>query len=145
MTVRMSAALLAVLLLFARAETGFSQTNTGEIGGVIKDPTGAVLPSATVAVRNPATGIGATRISDDQGRFFFPALQNGQWEVTISLPAFATQTRRVTLEIGTTLNLELTLTLEGVAQQVDIVVADPLHWQRRRRRSHQLDSSLRPG
>ena len=117
--------ILSVLRIAILVVPAIAQTNTGEIGGIVKDPTGAVLPSATIALKHPATGINATRISDDRGRFFFPALQTGQWEITISLPAFAPQTRNVTLEIGRTLDLEFALSLEGVAQQVVVELGDP--------------------
>jgi hypothetical protein len=63
--------LLLALLLSLLTCSGLAQTNTGEIGGVIKDATGGVLPLATVAIKHTATGIATTRISDERGRFLF--------------------------------------------------------------------------
>jgi hypothetical protein len=84
-----------------------------------------VLPLATVAIKHTATGIATTRISDERGRFFFLALQTGQCEIAVSFPSFATQTRTVTLEIGRTLDLEFTLNLGEVNQEVIVAFAEP--------------------
>jgi hypothetical protein len=98
-----------------------AQINTGEIGGVVRDTTGAVLPGADVLIVHPSTGFTATRVSDAAGRFFFPALQTGQWDVTVSFPGFAGQTRPgVTIEIGRTLDIEFALNPGGGAQEVTV-------------------------
>ncbi|HEX4997706.1 MAG TPA: carboxypeptidase-like regulatory domain-containing protein [Terriglobia bacterium] len=98
-----------------------AQANTGEIGGAVYDTSGAALYGATVIARHPATGFSATRMTDDRGRFFLPALQTGLWDITVSAPAFTDQARHgVALEIGRSLDLTFTLALEGVAQAITV-------------------------
>jgi hypothetical protein len=93
-----------------------AQTNTGEIGGVVKDSNGGVLQGATVVARHAATGTTIERLTNSQGRFFLPALRTGQWEVTASSPGFAAQTQRgFVLEIGRTLELSFTLMVGDLA------------------------------
>ena len=116
-------AAITLVLIFTSSAT--AQTNTGELGGVVKDMSGGVLPEATVTINHPATGLTAKRVTDNNGRFFFPALQTGSWDITIALPVFATQTRQyVSLELGRTLNLEFTLSVAGVAQQITVDAGD---------------------
>jgi hypothetical protein len=111
--------MLALILILAAAATASAQTNTGEIGGIVKDASGGVIPGTTVTAKRAATGTALTRITDNEGRFFFPALQPGAWDMAVSLPGFTTQTRNgIPLEIGKTLSLEFTLEVASVTQSV---------------------------
>jgi outer membrane receptor protein involved in Fe transport len=93
---------------------------------MVRDNSGGVLPGATVSVRHAASGLTAQRVTDDEGRFFFPALRIGNWEITVTLSGFALQSQSVVLEIGGTLNLEFTLGLEGLAERVTVEGRTPL-------------------
>ena len=115
---------LPVLLLMSSA--AWAQFNTGEIGGVVRDDQGGVLPGTAVVARNQDSGQVVERVTDGEGRFFLPALRIGEWEVTVSLPGFAEQIRVVGLEIGSTLSLEFTLGLEGLTEQVTVQSTAPL-------------------
>jgi Carboxypeptidase regulatory-like domain len=120
---------LSAVLLVSILHVSFAanaQTNTGEIGGVVRDESGALLPGVTIDVEHPLTGFAAMRISDGQGRFFFPALPTGAWSVTASLPGFAPNTRSVALEIGRTLDLDFILNVEGTFEEVTVVPRQPL-------------------
>src|SRR5262245_5633476 len=112
-------------LVLAAAVSAPAQTNTGEIVGVVTDSSGALLQGAAVTVKHPATGYTATRMADSEARYFFPALQPGAWDVTVATPGFTTQTRSgVALEIGRTLNLDFSLTVAGLTQEVTIDDSD---------------------
>jgi hypothetical protein len=102
------------------------QANSGEIRGVVKDISGGLIPSASVSAKHPATGLTVERVSDAEGRFFLPALQTGEWEITASIPGFSPQTRRTTLEIGRTLDLEFLLSPQGISETVAVVNTEPL-------------------
>src|SRR5438552_9507176 len=98
--------LMTVLLLSPVSSSAIAQTNTGEVGGVVKDISGGVLPGATVTARHAATGAVVERVTDSAGRFFLPALRTGQWDITASLAGFAPQTQKgIVLEMGRTLNV----------------------------------------
>ena len=49
------------------------QVGQGTIRGAILDETGAVIPGATVTVTNSVTDVSTSAVSDQQGRFEFPA------------------------------------------------------------------------
>jgi len=123
---RIRPALFVLAVLVASAPAG-AQTNTGEIGGVVRDQSGGVLPGATVTAVHPASGTTAERVSDGEGRFFFPAMRIGVWEIKAELPGFAPQVQSgVNLAIGATLNLAFSLGLGGVAEQVTVAARAPL-------------------
>ena len=105
----------------------FAQTNTGEIGGVVQDESGGVLPGATIIARHPASGFTAERVTDTNGRFFMASLPIGVWELTAELPGFrrAVQTG-IVLEIGSTLDLQVDLNLGQISEEVTVVAEIPL-------------------
>ena len=115
-----------ILALFVPVPSAFAQYNTGEIGGLVKDASGAVLPGATVKATHPASGTVVERVADGDGRFFLPALRIGAWEVTTTLSGFASQTQKVTVEIGRNLQIDVTLGVQGVAEQVTVRATAPL-------------------
>lgn len=102
------------------------QTNTAEIGGVVRDVSGGVLPGAGVTARHAASGVSVVRVTDGEGRFFLPALRIGQWEIVVTLHGFAPQRRTVAVEIGRTVALDFTLTIEGLAEQITVDVPVPM-------------------
>ena len=115
----------AIFLALAVTATVSAQTNTGEIRGVVRDVSGAVLPSASVSAVHGASGSVVRRATDGEGRFFLPALRPGEWDVSAALPGFASQTRRgVIIELGRTLDLDFRLSVDGVAERVDVAI-DP--------------------
>ena len=91
--------LVALLLMLVTSAAASAQSNTGEISGVVKDTSGGVLPGATVTGKHAASGTTIERVTDDEGRFFLPALRIGQWDVTVVMPGFASQSRPIALEI----------------------------------------------
>ena len=66
------------------APYGFAQSDQGAVAGVIRDETGAVLPGATITVRNLETEISNSAVSDMQGRFEFLLLPAGDYELQAS-------------------------------------------------------------
>ena len=116
-----------VALSFAASTSAFTQTNTGEIGGVVRDESGGVLPGATVVATHPASGFTIERVTDADGRFFMASLPIGAWEITAELLGFrrAVQTRLV-LAIGRTLDLEFNLNVGQLSEEVTVLATAPL-------------------
>ena len=78
----------------------FAQS-AGTINGTVSDSTGAVIPGATVTVRNVETGMTRALTTDERGRFAAPQLQVGNYEVSTTAPGFQTSVRRgITLTVG---------------------------------------------
>ena len=113
-----------VLILSAPA---LAQTNTGEIGGVVRDESGGVLPGATVVAAHPASGFTAERVTDTDGRFFMPSLPIGEWEVAAELPGFRRSVQTgVVLAIGRTLDLQFGLNIGQVSEEITVMATAPL-------------------
>jgi hypothetical protein len=119
---------LSVLALFVSSSTAtFAQTNTGEIGGTIRDESGGVLPGTTVVALHPATGLTVERVADAEGRFFFSPLPTGEWEITADLPGFSRVVQQeIVLEIGQTLDLTFSLSLGQRTEEITVRVELPV-------------------
>ncbi len=67
-----SAKLLAAVAMLSI--TALAQTNTSTMDGLISDAQGAVVPRASVSVRNTETGQTFNTLSDDKGHWAVPSL-----------------------------------------------------------------------
>src|SRR5580700_333307 len=71
----------------------YGQGITGAITGVVTDPAQAVVPRATVTVRNLATGVISRAQTTSAGVYNVPSLILGPYEVTVSAAGFKTAVR----------------------------------------------------
>jgi hypothetical protein len=116
-----------LLLLFAALPCLQAQEtiNNASLAGRVTDSTGAVLPHAAVTVRAVATDAERTTETDAAGRFRFPYLQVGQYEVTIHDQGFSDVRRSLTLTIGAAFNLPVQLS-PGTTQTVSVEAEPPV-------------------
>ena len=74
----------ACLLILLVAATAFG-ANTGAIKGYVKDPTGAIVPSAQLVLREVETGASQTTAPDSNGIFQFLHLAPGSYQLTVTV------------------------------------------------------------
>jgi Carboxypeptidase regulatory-like domain len=81
--------LIALFVLAMSASIGFGQvTSLGSLSGTVTDPKGAVVPGATVVVKNNATNQEFTTTTSSEGTFNVPALMEGEYTATITAQGF---------------------------------------------------------
>ncbi len=118
---------LALLLFFQVPGFCQSQATTGVIEGTVVDPSNAVLPGASVALRNTATNFEKRETTDSTGRFRALLMPLGPYRITVSLPGFTTLVREgVTLSLGQTVTLLMTLQLSAVQQEIKVTGEAPV-------------------
>jgi hypothetical protein len=100
--------------------------NQASISGRVTDPQGAVVPGALVAVRQPETNLRAEVLTDGEGRFRFPYLKLGPYDLTVTLQGFSEVRQSLTLSVGSAFELPIVLTLAGVDTSVSVVGAAPV-------------------
>ena len=107
-------------MLLASAATGWAQQSIdyASVSGRVTDPSGAVVPGAAVAARHQQTNLVATAITDRDGRFRFPYLRVGPYEVTVHAGGFGDATRPLTLTAGAAFELPVTLLVGGLDSTV---------------------------
>ena len=80
--------LLAVAVLFCLVPRAWSQIDTATLVGTITDTAGAVVPNATVEVRDEATSLALQQKVSGHGVYTFTALKVGNYTITASAPGF---------------------------------------------------------
>jgi len=93
----------------------------GELGGQVKDETGAALPGASVTAVSAERGFSRTVTSDPTGRFRFSEIQPGLYNVTVVLSGFATVTVKGNL-VENQKKTDVPVTLKLSTQQAEVVV-----------------------
>jgi hypothetical protein len=113
-------AALAIGLCLLFSCLGIAQTG-GTISGNVSDSTGALIPGASVTIKNVDTGLTRELLSDEQGRYSAPNLPVGPYEVQISLPGFRTEIRRgVQLTVGQQAVINVTLQVGEISEQIEV-------------------------
>jgi Carboxypeptidase regulatory-like domain len=97
-----------VLFLFLSAQCVLAQLPTASVSGTVSSPSGAV-PQATVTIKDLMTGQSSTARADADGRYNFPNVAPGKYEVSASASGFETQTTQVSVGAGTKQTLDLKL------------------------------------
>ena len=116
-------------LLFAFALVGaccYAQTVfSGNIQGVVTDPSGAAVAGASVALRNLDTGVTATATTSSSGNYRFSSLAPGRYAVRVETSGFRVTEENVTLETNQTQGINVGLTLASSSQSVNVVSEAP--------------------
>src|SRR5690242_4973595 len=115
------AANLIFILLLAPAIAAQTQITTGTIQGTVVDANGAVVPGASVEIKNLDTNVSRSLTTDEGGRFVAPLLQPGNYSVTVSKQGFSTGVlEKATLTVGQALTVNVPLKISDVAERVTI-------------------------
>ena len=90
----MSKVISATLVLFSLLSiNAFSQGGNAQLGGIVTDQTGALIPGVTITVTNTETSVVSRTVTNESGAYNFPSLQPGPaYRVSASLPGFQTRT-----------------------------------------------------
>ena len=113
---------LCVVLMFGIGLSGLKaqvQATNGSIQGDVVDSDGAMIAGADVEADSVDTGTVHKEVTDGNGHFGFPSLQPGSYIVKVSKSGFATTIQEnLSLTVGLTTSLKLTLRVAGTTQSV---------------------------
>ncbi len=112
----------AVFLIFCLVGAIFAQEsiNNASIGGRVLDQSGATVENARVSARDVETNLSSSVTTDREGRFRFPYLKVGRYEVTARKAGFDDQRRNLTLTIGSAFELPISLGVASAATAVTV-------------------------
>ena len=114
--------LIAVLVgFFLMTGIGLAQIKSSTITGTIFDPSGAVVPNATVVVRNEETNIALEVKSNDFGEYTVPYLGAGRYSVTVEVAGFQTY-RKTDIVMGTATTMRADVNLVTGTLTTEVVV-----------------------
>ncbi len=103
-----------------------AQTSTGQISGVVSDPTGAVIPGATVTILNPVSAYSRTATTDGAGRFNISNIPFNPYHLTVIMSGFASFVQDVVVTSSVAVNLNISLQVGAANNTVTVESAGDL-------------------
>ena len=124
--------ILSFLLLLLAGSAG-AQVSTASINGVIRDPTGAVVPNATIVLRNVDTSVERTSTANNAGAYGFVSIPVGNYTLEATAKGFSSQklapfvlavAQSATFDFALTVGTETqVVTVQSSAAQLDVTSA----------------------
>ena len=119
--------LLATALVAVAVPSLAQPAQTGTISGEVKDATGAVLPGVTVIVTSQDRGFARETVSDESGRYVFPAMPIGLYTLSATLQGFQTATVTDNLvEVEKTTHVEIAMRIGALTDTVQVIGETPI-------------------
>jgi Carboxypeptidase regulatory-like domain len=97
--------------------------NSAPISGTVLDPTGAVVPKATVEIHNPVSGYDRVTNTDSSGNFAFANVPFNPYHLTVSISGFNTAEQDVDVRSSVPQSVKVSLTLAGSTSTVTVEAA----------------------
>jgi hypothetical protein len=107
----------ALLTIAARAQSGGS---SGSISGTILDPTGAVVPNATVEIHNPISHFDRSTTTDASGNFSIPNVPFNPYHMAVTAEGFAPTAQDVDVRSVVPVSVKLSLQVSGSTTSVTV-------------------------
>src|SRR5438477_1164174 len=117
-----SALMILLVLILGSPFHSIAQVNTATLSGVVTDPQGLAVKSATITVINNATGAQRSVVTDDAGHYVFVGLPPGSYKMTVDGgPGFKALTNQdLVVTVGQDANYNPKLEIGGVQQTVTV-------------------------
>jgi hypothetical protein len=125
---RFFAAVFALLVVLSLGSTkvGAQTSTSGDIAGVVTDPSGATIPGAKVTLKDDTKGNTQESTTNKDGVYHFYLLSPGPYTVTVSATGFETFTRHSTVNVGQIATQNVQMTLGAASTSVTVTEAAPL-------------------
>src|SRR5208283_4642689 len=110
-------ALVLGLSIPANAQSSIAGTVTGQV----TDASGAAVPGAAIRLMDVATGAAFASISNDAGRYDFPTVPPGKYDITFAKDGFSTyDIKSQEVRVGIVLTLNATLKVGSTSTTVEV-------------------------
>src|SRR5260370_1603771 len=117
---------LSVLLLAAAVPCAWSQPTMGAVSGTVRDPSGAVVPNATVGLTNTATNISQNTNANEVGFYIFPDVAPGSYHLSVLSPGMQKFEGALVVRVAERLVIDPALKPGETLTQVEVKDITPL-------------------
>jgi hypothetical protein len=98
----------------------YAQSNSGLLGGVVTDPSGAVISGAAVSIKNPVSQYSRTATTDAAGHFQFPNVPFNPYHLTVAMSGFSAFVQDVDVNSVVPINLNVALKVSTASSTVTV-------------------------
>ncbi len=129
---RLASALLGILVvalsLLAAGQNAMAQNagNSTAVTGTVADPSGAVIPGATVTIHNPVSGFERTAATDASGDFAIANVPFNPYHLTVTATGFSTYAQDIDVRSSVPISVKINLQLAGASSTVTVEAAGDL-------------------
>ncbi|HJR09607.1 MAG TPA: TonB-dependent receptor [Pyrinomonadaceae bacterium] len=109
---------LALALAFCAPVWG--QSHIGTVQGTVRDPSGALVPGATVRIVDPTSGYQQTAQTDEQGEYKFFNIPFHIYTARVEAAGFQTVEKSIDLETAIPLSVDFTLSVAAASETVTV-------------------------
>jgi hypothetical protein len=106
--------------------SAFAEAGSGSISGVVVDPSGAVIPNATVEIHNPVSAFDRSTITDNQGHFSFMNLPFNPYHLSVTRSGFAPSAQDVQVRSSVPAQLSISLNVATDSSTVTVEAGSDL-------------------
>jgi len=100
---------------------GLAAQDTASLTGTVRDASGAVVPGATVVLKNVATGITRKQLTNSAGEYVAAAMPPGGYDVTVTAPGFRTyKAEGVILRVAQNARIDVPLQVGSVNSEITV-------------------------
>jgi carboxypeptidase family protein/TonB-dependent receptor-like protein len=104
-----------------------AQAPSGEVSGVVSDPSGAVVPGVTITLTNPATNAVRSVPTNEAGLYVIRALPPGVYDLKAELSGFrAVERKNIEVQVGSSNRIDVTLEIGEVNSIVEVTGGAPV-------------------
>jgi len=112
-----------ILLLLLPTSLFAQSIVTGAVNGTVTDPSGAVVPGATVTLKDQATGESKAGATNSAGLFSFALLRPGTYTLAVSQTGFKSAAQNIEVTLGQTALANFKLSLGNTSETVEVTAA----------------------
>src|SRR5579862_1716791 len=113
-------AILGIAAVFLCNHSASAQASSGSINGNVTDPTGAVIPGATVEIHNPVSRYDRSTTTDNAGNFNFPNIPFNPYHMTVTAQGFAKSAQDVDVRSIVPVNVKVNLPVSSSVTTVTV-------------------------
>ena len=114
------------VLAFAGRSSAQQTVDVGSISGRVLDEMQMAIPGVTVVATHRLTNVATSTTTDEEGRYRFPYLRIGVYEIKATLPGFTDASRQLNVSAGSAFDLPLVLTVATLTETIMIVDEAPV-------------------
>jgi len=102
------------------ASLAFSQSATTSLRGVVKDPTGALVPGSTVTITAASTGLTRQTTSNGSGVYEFTQIPPARYTIKVTAAGFGEQNKSAELLVNQPATIDFSLSVQASTVTVDV-------------------------
>jgi hypothetical protein len=118
--------ILALALIVLFASTAWPQAGTGTVSGTVRDQSAAMVPAASVSLRNTATNLTLRTAANEVGFYMFSAVTPGQYELAVEAAGMQKFEGSLTVQVQQSAVVDIVLKVSQTTTEVTVQDVTPM-------------------